>query len=448
MSESDGIDTIDLFCGAGGFSNGFENAGYNIKYGIDKNPKALKTFNQNHNSTALEYDIRDGVPNKIKSNVFDIIIGSPPCKGFSDARGSRYIDDDRNGLVFEYIHWVSELTPDIAVMENVTGIRTIGDDFMGAVSNEFNDKGYNIEILELNSANYGVPQKRKRVIIIAVNKNIDISLADIVTDIKDVNYQKTTVDDAFADLPCVSDDGNVEFNYSNVDSSILYSKYVRDLEDDEVLKNHKAKEPTESGFAKKIVQNLKPGEMYRSNRFGNRYRQVWDILSDEFTKCENDCLKFIANHRSRKEYRIQGKTVGHVNIDKIMDELNYEIEIIEESIKNLIDNGWIRKDKSNGKIGYDLNTKSGVRPRYMRLKPDGQSNTILTTDFKPRDKLHPTQNRGLSLREGARIQSFPDSFEFIGSFNDISSQIGNAVPPLMAYHIANCIKDKYEDSSF
>jgi len=84
----------------------------------------------------------------------------------------------------------------------------------------------------------------------------------------------------------------------------------------------------------------------------------------------------------------------------------------------------------------------------MRLSPDGQSNTILTTDFNPRDKLHPIKNRGLSLREGARIQSFPDSFRFLGSFNNIAEQIGNAVPPLMAKHLAeHLIKDSKQDDS-
>ena len=106
----------------------------------------------------------------------------------------------------------------------------------------------------------------------------------------------------------------------------------------------------------------------------------------------------------------------------------------------LHDDGWLRTDKDGDILGYDRNTKSGIRPRYMRLDPNGQSNTILTTDFVPRDKLHPTENRGLSLREGARIQSFPDSFEFVGSFDDIATQIGNAVPPLLAKHLGSHLK--------
>jgi len=456
MASDDKRKAIDLFCGAGGFSNGFERAGVDIDIGIDVNSAALKTYEHNHDSDALEHDIREGVPDKIKKNNYEIVFGSPPCKGFSDARGSRYIDDERNGLVFEYIHWVSVLEPDVAIMENVTGMRTIGDDFMDAVHGEFEDSGYpHVEVRELNSATFGVPQKRKRVIIIATHKDAGFK-PSFPPESKEENAPdnvksllprpRTTVKEALEDLPEVTDDGVVEHNYGISDMSTLYSEYVRDLDDDEKLKNHRAKQPRSDEHAQKIVQRLEPGEMYRSTRFGERYRQVWDILSDEFTDCENECFKFIGRHRSRKEYRIKGKSVGHVDVEKLKDELPFDSKKVENTLEDLEERGWIRTDEVDGKTGYDLNTNSGVRPRYMRLQPDSQSNTILTTDFKPRDKLHPYKNRGLSLREGARIQSFPDSFVFQGKFDEIASQIGNAVPPLMAYRIATHILEKMDES--
>lgn len=129
---------------------------------------------------------------------------------------------------------------------------------------------------------------------------------------------------------------------------------------------------------------------------------------------------------------MKGKSVGAVPDSLIATHLDHDDETVLAALERLYDDGWIRTDTEGDVLGYDLNTKSGIRPRYMRLDPDGQSNTILTTDFSPRDKLHPTENRGLSLREGARIQSFPDSFRFVGTFDEIASQIGNAVPPLMA----------------
>lgn len=437
---------IDLFCGAGGFSNGFENAGIDVRFGIDMDTDALKTFSHNHNSEAIKKDIREGIPGEALQNDYDIVFGSPPCKGFSDARGSRYVDDDRNGLVFEYIHWVSEMQPEIAVMENVTGMRTIGDDFIDAMKKEFNQSGYDyVEVSQFNSANFAVPQKRKRVIVVASHEDNNYTLNSQETKTSDtprfpeVN-EKTSVRDAFEDLPTVTEDGIVETDYTEANMNSVYSEYVRDSD---VLHNHEAKQISESkDLAQKILSRLEPGEMYRSNRFGDRYRQVWDVLNDEFSDTENDIMRFIGKHRSKKDYRIKGKTVGHVDIEMIKEELPYNNSQVQSSVNDLLKGEWLRKDEVDGRIGYDLNTNSGVRPRYMRLQPDSQSNTILTTDFKPRDKAHPFKNRGISLREGARIQSFPDSFEFKGSFQSVASQIGNAVPPMMAYKIGERLVSK------
>lgn len=435
---SSNLTGIDLFCGAGGFSNGFENAGFDIKIGIDKNKKALKTFEKNHNSDIINRDIRDGVPDKLYGLDLDVIIGSPPCKGFSDARGSRYVDDNRNGLVFEYVHFISELQPDVAVMENVSGMRTIDDDFINGLKNAFSDIGYNfLEIYDFNSKEFGVPQSRDRVILIATRNT---KIPDIGRNTKEKKL-RTTVNESLCDLKSVSGSGEVDTDYKISDMNSVYSNYVRDLDDDDQLKNHRSKDINCDQIWKKVINRLEPGEMYRSTRFGNRYRQVWDILSDEFSDVQNECLKFIGNNRSKQDYRIRGKSVGHVNICKIRDELDYNKKIINGAIDDLLSNGWIRKHETDDLVGYDLNTKSGVRPRYMRLEPDSQSNTIMTTDFKAREKLHPYKNRGLSLREGARIQSFPDSFVFEGDFNDIASQIGNAVPPMMSYRIAKNLKN-------
>lgn len=445
---------IDLFCGAGGFSNGFENAGINIKFGVDVDDDALKTFRQNHEAEGINHDIREGVPNEILEEDYDIVFGSPPCKGFSDARGSRYVDDTRNGLVFEYIHWVEQMKPKVAVMENVTGMRTIGDEFMDAMKKEFKDVGYNdTRVKELNSANFGVPQKRKRVIIIATRDDTgyrssfppESKESESPSNVKtlDSNRSRTTVGEAFEDIPDVTEDGIARPNYSKVNMSTEYSKYVRDLGDKDSFHNHEAKTISDDrDVATKILRRLKPGEMYRSTRFGDRYRQIWDVIGDEFSDVENDCMKFIGNHRSKKDYRIKGKSVGHVDVEMMKTELPYDSDKIENALDSLVENEWLRKDEVDDRVGYDLNTNSGVRPRYMRLQPDSQSNTILTTDFKPRDKAHPFKDRGLSLREGARIQSFPDSFEFKGSFQSVASQIGNAVPPMMAYKIAEHLINK------
>jgi hypothetical protein len=243
----------------------------------------------------------------------------------------------------------------------------------------------------------------------------------------------TTVAEALADLPAPTDDGTVPLPPLSEFPDNDYLPLVRDGASE--TWNHVANAPADDEDTRHIVDELRPGEMYRSSRFGDRYRQVWDVLGHRFSGVERDVLHFIARHRTRKEYRMYGSSVGPVPDTRIAGSLDHDDDAVLEALDSLYEGGWIRSDEEDGVTGYDLNTKSGIRPRYMRLDPTGQSNTILTTDFNPRDKLHPTENRGLSLREGARIQSFPDSFRFRGSFDEIAGQIGNAVPPLLAWRL-------------
>ncbi|MDY7082250.1 MAG: DNA cytosine methyltransferase, partial [Halobacteria archaeon] len=151
---------------------------------------------------------------------------------------------------------------------------------------------------------------------------------------------------------------------------------------------------------------------------------------------EQHALWFVARHRTRTEYKATDKSgPDYVPIDKI--------DADNDVVRDLFDDGWLRrKTEYNGhQEAYDINTQSGVRPKYMRLDRNDVSNTLVTQSFNPREKLHPTKDRGLSLREGARIQSFPDEFVFDGSFKDIAKQIGNAVPPLLAFKIATHLKN-------
>ena len=435
---------VDLFCGAGGFSTGLERAGIDVDYGADIADDALATFEANHAATAITHDLSDGLPAELHDQDVDIVFGSPPCKGFSDARGERSLDDERNQLVFSFIQAVEQLQPRYVLMENVAGMTTISDAFLDAIEAEYADAGYTVAWETLNAADFGVPQTRERVIYCGVRNDLpaEPSLPEgPYTEHSDAQQTLTgepvqnwtTVADALADLPEPTETGEVELPPLSEFPDNTYLQQIRDGADR--TWNHVAKEPASDEDTQHIVAALNPGEMYRSSRFGDRYRQVWELLAHRFSDTEQAVLEFIARHRSRKAFRMSGKSVGPVPGELIADHLAADDAAVHSALTRLHDDGWLRTNEDGNTVGYDLNTKSGIRPRYMRLDPDGQSNTILTTDFVPRDKLHPTENRGLSLREGARIQSFPDSFEFRGSFDEIATQIGNAVPPLLARHL-------------
>jgi DNA (cytosine-5)-methyltransferase 1 len=170
---------IDLFCGAGGLSKGFEMAGFEIIGGIDFDKFSMETFKKNHPKTFLLYV--DDNPVNIKDidakdflkftgrDCVDVIVGGPPCQGFSMA-GRRDPMDPRNSLFMEFWRFVRDLNPKWFVMENVPGILTgktsEGKFVKDIIKNEFERIGYKIEYDKLNSADYGVPQRRKRVIFI------------------------------------------------------------------------------------------------------------------------------------------------------------------------------------------------------------------------------------------------------------------------------------------
>lgn len=195
------MQAIDLFSGAGGMSTGAGMAGISVKYAVELDKHAANTFAFNHQNTKLfNQDIRD-----IKSSSFErlnrneptIIFGGPPCQGFSTSnQKNRDLNNPNNWLYKEYIRLVKEVKPDWVVFENVKGlIETENGYFLEAVLKGFKELGYTTSHFVLNSADYGVPQKRNRLFIIASLHGIEVSEPSTA------NYQSITVREAIEDLP-------------------------------------------------------------------------------------------------------------------------------------------------------------------------------------------------------------------------------------------------------
>src|SRR3989344_7613059 len=166
---------IDLFAGCGGFSYGFAKAGFEVVGFVEMWKPAIETFVKNHpHAQHLGHDItkiKNNELEKFKGKV-DLIIGGPPCQGFSMA-GKRNPKDDRNQLYKEFLRFVKIIEPNIIVMENVKGILSMNDKgnerIINKIVNEFIKNNYFVSYKLLNSSDYGVPQNRERVVIIAKN---------------------------------------------------------------------------------------------------------------------------------------------------------------------------------------------------------------------------------------------------------------------------------------
>jgi len=358
------INTIDLFAGCGGFSCGFERAGYNIISAVEYDKNIAKSYENNHkNVNVIADDIKNVDNNEtFKLGSADIIIGGPPCQGFSMA-GARnrngFMDDPRNYLFKHYFNVVKIVRPKIFILENVKGILTLkkGEIFKEIKRifedpNNFDVTPYKIQYKVVKAKEYGIPQNRERVII--VGSLIDFNLEDEIEKTKKeilkdnpTFFDNVTVWDAISNLPSPTEDGSVE-----------------------VIK------------------------------FESDYQN--------FLKSNNIIVQ---NHYKTKHNKKAIERMEKIKINENYTSLNEDIKSIHSG-------------------------------SYGRLDPNGIAPTVTTRFDTPSGGrfIHPFENRTLTAREAARIQSFPDDFEFYGTKSCVCTQIGNAVPPKLAYFFAILIR--------
>jgi DNA (cytosine-5)-methyltransferase 1 len=248
---------VDLFCGCGGFSEGFRNAGYEILCGIDIDRQALNTYKNNFKKTkVIESDITnfaEGNLNQIMS--CDVLLGGPPCQGFSLA-GKLDHEDKRNHLVFSYLKIVKKVKPKAVVIENVPNILNFANGaFTQAIVNGLEKFGYKVEILKINCSEYGIPQNRNRVFFIATLRQ--------KFSINELQFKKVTnivsTQDALSDLPILDTKlGEFKTNYK-CNPQNRYQAKLR--EKSKFLFNHEAVKHTDK--TKQIISLVPDGGNYK-----------------------------------------------------------------------------------------------------------------------------------------------------------------------------------------
>ncbi|MCK9220767.1 MAG: DNA cytosine methyltransferase [Bacteroidales bacterium] len=365
---------ISLFAGAGGCSLGFKQAGYNIVYATDFDKSAIETYKKNFPDTLAECkDIKDIdfsqllVDLELKQGEIDILIGGPPCQGFSTA-GPRFWDDPRNHLLKQYIRALEIIQPKWFLMENVEGLLTSNDgEYIRETVKAFVKLGYSIRLEKVYSQEYAVPQRRKRVIIIGNRLGIDFSFPHPTTHSHGKIFRKSsiTIEHALFGLPKPTIE-NKELKY-DVDFSNSWAKTLKSKS--EIVTDH-------------FIQNIDETQLERISM-----------------------LK-------------QGQTM------KDLPEYLQHPSFKKRAARRVMD-------------GTPSEKRGGAPSGLKRLKFDEPSLTI--TGAAIREFIHPIEDRCLTIRECARIQTFPDDFIFIGSNGDKIQQIGNAIPPLLAKTFAEHI---------
>lgn len=337
---------IDIFSGAGGLSLGAEMAGIKISYGIEINPSAAKSFTRNHKGAqVLQGDIKDIDPASLKQGndpVF-IIMGGPPCQGFSMSNTrTRNMENEKNFLFLEFVRFVKELKPTWFVLENVWGLTNINEGkTQTMIENCFRALDYEVSSKVLWASDYGVPQKRNRFFMVGNRHGIKFEFPEKFDKI-------VTVNEAIGDLP--------------------------DLVNGQMLDEAPYKLP-----------------LSKASEYARQMRKDSKKATQNFVSRNNDLVI------ERYKYIGQGQ-----NWRAIPDFL----------MENYADKGRCH---------------SGI---YRRLIADQPS--VVISNYRKSMLIHPYQDRGISVREAARLQSFPDDFYFEGPISHIQQQIGNAVPPLLA----------------
>lgn len=273
------LNVVELFCGCGGTTLGFEMAGYQTVLGIDILEPAISTFVKNHpTATAILGDIRQITTDTILKQIpdkIDVVIAGIPCQGFSLNNRKRHDADERNFLYKELLRILSIVKPNAVMVENVSGIRSSSNgEIVQAIENGIFDAcGLKVNHRLLSACDYGVPQNRKRVVFIGVKDVKGFNFDDIVkTHGPGCEKPFNTVYDAIGDLP-VLESGESTKIYTNTPQT-EYQRLMR--ADSEILSNHIA--PTHPQETINKIANTCPGApMYP--RFKQRIRLKWDDLS-------------------------------------------------------------------------------------------------------------------------------------------------------------------------
>lgn len=371
-SKESSLKAIDLFCGAGGLSFGFIQNGFEISLANDIDEACIKTYIHNHPSVPKENivlgdidDVIDDIEKYSRFKDIDVIIGGPPCQGFSIANQQRIKDDPRNILYKYFIQAVNMFRPKAFVMENVKGMSRVAKQ----VNEDFKEIGYFVESHVLNAKDFSVPQNRERLIFIGT---------------RDEQGSHKIFQDIF-----------------------------------------KHKNEYTNFYLKDALYNMPKLKASRIKNSTNSYDESGGLVMENNCKSTNNYLDLI-NGNINSSVILNGK--ARYNNDR-------DIEIY-----SLLNQG---DDSTDSKIAHIMPYKSRghiFKDKYYKLKENDVCKTITAhMRFDCNMYIHPTEARGLTPREAARVQSYPDDYFFLGPYTKTYMQIGNSVPPLLGRAISKSI---------
>lgn len=382
-----------LFSGCGGFDLGFVARGFKSMGAFDCDPDAVENFSANVDGPISCVDLTQGIPDEGSLFGVDALIAGPPCQGFSTA-GKRLVNDERNHLLTLTGTLARRVSPKVLVVENVSGALS-GEHarYLNSLDATMRLAGYRTHIMRCQAADLGMAQLRRRVLFFA---------------------WKTGKDTQFT-VP-----------------SARCTELRTVLAGAGKLPNHNPQRLTKHSRDWKIAQRIRPGQKLSNVRGGQNAVATWDIpeVFGSITEDERTVLELLRRLRRQERQRDHGDA-DPVSIARLELALGARFHLL---VAGLIAKGYLRRVEG----GIDLvGTFNG---KFRRLAWNKPSCTVDTRFGAPRYFLHPSQQRGFTVREAARIQGFPDGYVFQGTEQAQYRVIGNAVPPPLGSFAADIVK--------
>ncbi len=374
---------------------GFEAAGYEVIDAVDHDIEAVNCYNNNLRSTARHLDLRLTFP--VPKKRPDVLLAGPPCQGFSTAGGYQNRNDPRNDLLLLTCQMTGKIRPRVLVLENVAALTNQKNaSYLEQARQILQGYGYSVELLLLSANEFGVAQRRKRLFIIARSNQRAFQIpAPKGTKLK-------TVREALAEIP-------------------------------EGSNAHAPSETQISSRCMKIVVRIGPGQKLSNVRASESCIPTWSIpeVFGKTSRSERQILEVVQRLRRTNRRRDFGDA-DSVLPSQIATTLRRDVS---GEIASLLNKKFLKRED----VYVDLvNTFNG---KYRRLDPDDVSPTVDTRFGDVQLFVHPTEHRALTAREAARIQGFPDKFQFTGSKRTSLRLIGNAVPPPLGKAVAKMVRD-------
>ncbi|MFT4242442.1 MAG: DNA cytosine methyltransferase [Acidovorax sp.] len=378
-----------MFAGAGGLSEGLREAGFTSLYANEISPRYARTFAANHPRTLVDSrDIRQVDAGQVRERLglrpgaLDLIAGGPPCQGFSINAPKRSTEDSRNHLFREYLRFVSEFQPRAVLIENVPGMVSFeGGDTLDAILESLRQLGYDADVRILYAPHYGVPQMRWRTIILGSREGI--RPADF--------------------FPEPLRQAPVRVNFTSQFGGRNLVALPRSLE----LPSHVT--------VKDAIHDL---PALRNGELGAPEKPYRFAASNAYQCLMREGSSMVTCHEAARLSSVNLERLAHIPPG----------------------GNWTDIPEALLPKGMRAARRSDHTKRYGRVHPDGLASTILTKcDPHWGAYFHYEQDRAFTVREAARLQSFPDTYQFLGSRVEQYEQVGNAVPPLLGAAIGRCM---------